>query len=150
MTEISFYHFTQGSFEKTIAKLLEKVYASNTHAVVLADTPEQAEELNTFLWTYNRDEFLPHGTVKEGFAELQPIWLTPEFENPNQASILLSLKKDALKNVGEFKRCLDFFNGHDDDAVTQARMRWKEYRNAGHNLTYWQQSEAGKWEKKDL
>jgi DNA polymerase III, chi subunit len=150
MTEISFYHFTQGSFEKTLAKLLEKVYASNTHAVLLVETPEQQEELNTFLWTYNRDDFLPHGTAQEGFAELQPIWLTTQLENPNQASILVSLTKHPLENVGTFKRCLDFFNGHDDDAVTQARIRWKNYKNAGHNLTYWQQSETGKWEKKDL
>jgi DNA polymerase-3 subunit chi len=33
-------------------------------------------------------------------------------------------------------------------AVEAARARWKDYKNAGHALTYWQQSDAGRWEQK--
>lgn len=148
--EISFYHFMCGSFEKTLGKLLEKVYDAKMNAVVLADTQEQVEELNTFLWSFNREGFLPHGTAKEGLASLQPIWLTTQYENPNQASILLTLKSKALENFKNFKRCLDFFNGHDDDAVKQARTRWKLYKDKGYTLTYWKQSSSGQWEQKNL
>ena len=38
------------------------------------------------------------------------------------------------------------FDGHDPDAVTEARAAWKALRD-GNELTYWQQ-DGGRWEKK--
>jgi DNA polymerase-3 subunit chi len=40
------------------------------------------------------------------------------------------------------------FDGNDYEAVTSARARWKTYKAAGHDLTYWQQTDRGGWEKK--
>ena len=40
------------------------------------------------------------------------------------------------------------FDGHDDEAVSAARQRWKAHKDSGHALTYWQQTERGGWEKK--
>ena len=50
--------------------------------------------------------------------------------------------------VGAYARCLDMFDGRDADAVAAARERWKAMKAAGHALAYWQQNEAGGWEKK--
>ena len=35
------------------------------------------------------------------------------------------------------------------DAVDTARGRWKSYGEDGHDLTYWRQTGAGGWEKKE-
>ena len=40
------------------------------------------------------------------------------------------------------------FDGRDDAAVAQARATWKLVKTAGFDATYWQQSAAGRWEKK--
>jgi DNA polymerase-3 subunit chi len=37
---------------------------------------------------------------------------------------------------------------NDPDALAQARARWQRYRAAGHVLSYWQQTDAGAWQKK--
>ena len=50
--------------------------------------------------------------------------------------------------IGMFDRCLDMFNGNDPQSVERARERWRTYKAAGHTVTYWQQSDTGKWEKK--
>ena len=34
------------------------------------------------------------------------------------------------------------------EQVAAARERWRDYKAAGHPLTYWQQGETGGWEKK--
>ena len=34
------------------------------------------------------------------------------------------------------------------EAVEAGRNRWKEYKAAGHAITYWQQTETGGWEQK--
>jgi DNA polymerase-3 subunit chi len=40
------------------------------------------------------------------------------------------------------------FDGRDEDALAQARQQWKTAKGAGLDVTYWQQSERGRWEKK--
>jgi DNA polymerase-3 subunit chi len=51
------------------------------------------------------------------------------------------------ENLQTFARCADVFDGNDADAVEAARGRWRRAREAGHNLTYWQQTASG-WEQK--
>ncbi|MEE8273093.1 MAG: DNA polymerase III subunit chi, partial [Alphaproteobacteria bacterium] len=50
--------------------------------------------------------------------------------------------------LDKFERCLDVFDGNDSEAVAAARARWTRLKEAGHDLTYWQQTAAGGWEKK--
>jgi DNA polymerase III subunit chi len=49
--------------------------------------------------------------------------------------------------LASFARCADLFDGNDADAVAAARDRWRKARQAGHALTYWQQTASG-WEKR--
>ncbi len=146
--EISFYHMTKSPLEKSLPKLLEKIYGAGLRAVVISDTQERVDQLNALLWTYSSAAFLPHGTAKEGFQEDQPIWLTTESENPNNSSILVVTHGQRVKAEGSFKRVLDLFDGNDETQLKLARQRWKDYQQQGHNLTYWQQDAQGSWIKK--
>ncbi len=148
MTEVSFYHLQRRSLEETLPKLLERVIASNQRAVVLAESAERVEALNSQLWTYNPDGFLPHGSARDGFSADQPIFLTSNEENPNGATILLLVGEALPGFVGDFARCLDLFDGNDPQAVQNARDRWRAYKAQGHAVTYWQQDDNGRWEKK--
>jgi DNA polymerase-3 subunit chi len=51
------------------------------------------------------------------------------------------------EDVAAFQRCCDMFDGSDPEAVEAARRRWRQAKDAGHALTYWQQTEKG-WEKR--
>jgi len=117
-------------------------------ALVLAGNEERVGMLNSTLWTYDQDSFLPHGSGKESDAALQPIYLTTEEDNPNRANVLVLVDGGQHKDLAHFDRCLDMFDGNDQDAVAQARQRWSIYKDAGHAVTYWQQNDDGKWEKK--
>ena len=148
MTDVSFYHLQRRSLEETLPRLLERVIASNQRAVVLAESAERVEALNSQLWTYNPDGFLPHGSARDGFSANQPIFLTSNEENPNGATILLLVGEALPGFVGDFARCLDLFDGNDPQAVQNARDRWRAYKAQGHAVTYWQQDDNGRWEKK--
>ena len=150
MVEISFYHLQQNSLEKTLPKLLEKIYGGRMKAVVLVENEEKLKEINDQLWTYSQSSFLPHGCEKDGFKKDHPIWLTTGLENPNDASVLVVVEGEEIKDFGAFDKCLNLFNGHDDAAVRRARQRWQNYRQQGHTLTYWFQDSKGTWQKKDL
>jgi DNA polymerase-3 subunit chi len=149
MTEVGFYHLTRTPLERALPKLLERALASGLRAVVMAGSAERVAALDAALWTYEQLSFLPHGSARDGEPELQPIWLTAEDENPNGAQVLVLTDGAASQHVGDYARCLDMFDGRDPEAVQAARGRWKLFRDAGHALAYWQQNEAGGWERKE-
>ncbi len=148
MTEIAFYHLTKSSLEAALPKLLEKTLATGKRAVVVAGSTERVEALNSLLWTYKQDSWLPHGATKDGNAEGQPIWLATDDETPNGATFLFLTDGAASERIGDFERCFELFDGNDPAVVEAARKRWKAYKETGHELTYWQQTDRGGWEKK--
>ena len=149
MTDIGFYHLTGTPLERALPKLLEKVLQSGKRAVVMAGSEERVESLNATLWSYRQDSFLPHGSVRDGNTEAQPVWLTAKDENPNGASILILSDGASSESIASFERCLEMFDGRDEAAVAEARVRWKSYQEAGHSVVYHQQTETGGWERKD-
>jgi DNA polymerase-3 subunit chi len=147
VTEIRFYHLRTTTLERALPQILEKMLARGDRVVVMAGSNERVEALNAVLWTYNDRAFLPHGSSRDGFAEDQPIWLTTTEENPNGASMLVLADGTTASDVGAWGSTVEIFDGGDESAVAAARERWKAYKAAGHALTYWKQSENGRWEK---
>lgn len=145
--DVSFYHLLSSPLEKALPKLLEKIYGMGKRSVVVCDTEERLAEMNMILWTFSQSAFLPHGTAREGFAEDQPIWLTTQVENPNGASVLIITNHQIVSNFDGFERCLDFFNGQDQESLEKARTRWRHYKTNAFSLAYWQQMQDGSWEK---
>jgi DNA polymerase-3 subunit chi len=148
MTEIRFYHLQKSTLEAALPPMLEKTLERGQRAVVIAGSPERVEALTSYLWSYNDRGFLPHGSARDGFAELQPVWLTEKDENPNAAQVLFLTDGAVSSHVADFALCVELLDGNDEGAVATGRDRWRDYKAAGHKLTYWQQSPAGKWEQK--
>ena len=147
MAEIGFYHLLSTPLERALPTLLERAWMQGYRILVRAGSPERVEHLDVLLWTYEEASFLPHGSVRDGNAAAQPIWLTHDSDNPNAASMLVLLDSVEADDLASFKRCADLFDGNHADAVVAARNRWRKAREAGHALTYWQQTASG-WERK--
>jgi DNA polymerase-3 subunit chi len=147
VTDVGFYHLTATPLERALPKLLEKVLESGARAVVLAGSEPRIESLDTALWVYDPDSFLPHGTAGAGNPADQPVFLTTREENPNGAAILVLVDGIEPAFVNSFDRCLDVFDGTDEAAVAAARERWSARKSAGDAVTYWKQASDGRWEK---
>ena len=147
MTEISFYHLTLLPLERALPRLLEKILQAKKRAVILCGSEEKLDYLNGTLWTLGKLSFIPHGSAKEGYEKDQPIWLTTQDENPNEAQFLILTEGAESPSLPSYERCLDLFDGNDEEALMDARKRWKSYKEQGHTLTYWKQTESGAWEK---
>jgi DNA polymerase-3 subunit chi len=154
MPEVWFYHLVRQKLDQALPALLEKALERELRIVVQLGTPERVEALDAHLWTYREDSFLPHGTARDGDAELQEIYLTTGDENPNGATIRIfadgARVTDAVTNggAGGYARLLLMFDGADEEAVADARVQWKSLKEAGYTLSYWQQADTGGWEKK--
>lgn len=148
MSEVAFYHLTKSPLGQALPKLLEKTLSAGERALVLTSSEDQTESLTDALWG-PADHWLPHGSAKDGNGTDQPIYIAHDHsENPNEAGFLFLTYNYKLDDLSAYKRCFILFDGHNPSAVQQARSQWKTLKDAEHNLTYWQQTDAGGWTKK--
>jgi DNA polymerase-3 subunit chi len=148
MTEVLFYHLQRQPLEKVLPQLLEKSLERGWRVVVQASSDERIEALDAHLWTYRDDNFLPHGTYREGEAAMHPVLLTVNEDNPNGAAIRFLLDRVPLPpDAASYQRIVLVFDGDDEDAVADARSRWSEVKAQGFEATYWQADENGRWQR---
>ena len=148
MTEVLFYHLERMPLERVLPELLEKCLERQWKAVVQVGSEERCEALDGQLWTYRDDTFLPHGTARDGPGQRQPVWLTTGDDNPNGAEVRFLTDGAEPSDIGSYRRVVVIFDGNDPDALDQARALWKAVKADGYDVTYWQQGERGRWEKK--
>ena len=148
VTEVYFYHLERGSLEQVLPTLLELSLKRGWRAAVQAASEERAEALNTLLWTYREESFLPHGTARDGRPSAHPIYLTAGDDNPNGAHVRFLVDGAMLQDASPYTRVAYIFDGHDQDAVARARAEWQAAKAKGQAVSYWQQDAEGRWQKK--
>ena len=149
MTEVLFYHLEHQPLERVLPSLVERTLERGWRAVVQAGSEERIEALDTLLWTYREESFLPHGTKRDGDPDLQPVYLTTSEDNPNGATVRFLVDGVPIPtDAGDYDRVVLLFDGEDEDAVAAARVRWGEAKVQGFAVTYWQPDEQGRWVKK--
>lgn len=151
MAEVWFYHLETQPLDGVLPVLLQRSLERGWRVAVQATSAERLQALDTVLWTYDDASFLPHAVKGDGLAALQPVLLTADDDNPNGAAIRFFVDRAAVEPalVGQdYARAVLLFDGRDDEAVADARGQWSTLKAAGHAVTYWQQNDEGRWEKR--
>jgi DNA polymerase-3 subunit chi len=146
--EVLFYHLERQPLERVLPNLLERTLARGWRAVVQAGSEERLDAIDLALWTYHEDSFLPHGQRKAGYADKQPIYLTTGAETPNGAGVRFLVDGAKAETFSGFVRIVYLFDGADGEAKAVAREQWSAAKAAGCAVTYWQQTDDGRWERK--
>lgn len=153
MADVLFYHLERAALEDVLPGLLEKTRERGWKALVRAGSTERIAALDAHLWSYREESFLPHGLDRDPHPAEQPILLTAADTNPNSAEVLFFVDGAGTKDwasgeVTAAARIVMIFDGRDAEALDAAREHWKQAKASGHEVTYWQQSAGGKWEKR--
>jgi DNA polymerase-3 subunit chi len=151
--EILFYHLLTKPLEKALPQLLERSLDRGWNVCLQTRTEEKCLALNEALWTYSDESFLPHGMARDGDPEFQPIYLTDGGENPNAAQIRFFVEGAQVAPVlaaaaAPYERIVLMFDGNDEAELADARAQWKALKPTGAALSYFQQTDDGRWEKK--
>ncbi len=148
-----------------LPELLEKCFERDWRVYVECAGKAGAQKIDKLLWHYKNDGFLPHAIEdspqamrknfdQQQFAEMQPILIGTNKTNINNASIRFLLDGMSIEddNVTNYERLIVMFDGTDEASVLQARKQWKQFKSIPNgsltSITYWQQANSGKWEKK--
>jgi DNA polymerase III subunit chi len=148
MAEIMFYHLEHKPWEQVLPGQLSKALERGWRCVVQICSAERVEEISELLWKSEADIFLTHGTKSDGMADKQPIWLTAETDNPNNATVRFFIEGAIVGKVTGLARAAILFDGRDETAVAAARADWKRLKAEGHEISYWQQDENYRWQNK--
>jgi DNA polymerase-3 subunit chi len=147
-TEVLFYHLERQTLEQVLPGLVERTLERGWRAVIQVGSAERLAALDALLWTWRDDSFLAHGTRSDGHVEQQPVFLTTEDDNPNAGAVRFIVDGASLTRFSGYLRVVSIFDGQDPAAVETARAQWRAAKAEGCTVTYWQQTEAGRWEKK--
>lgn len=149
VTEALFYHLTRRPLEAVLPEILERCLDRGWRVCVRGGSAERIATMSAHLWTYRDDAFLPHGDASDGRPERQPIYLTADPECPNAPEVLILIDRASVTpgDLAAHRRLVALFDGHDADAVGEARMLWKQAVAAGCHAQYWAE-EGGRWVRK--
>jgi DNA polymerase III subunit chi len=147
MAEVLFYHLERQPLERVLPQLIAKTLERGWRAVIQAGSEERVEAISLALWVTGEESFLPHGTPRDGNADLQPVWVTHTDENPNGAKVRFIVDRASAGDISALDRIVYIFDGKDAEALAEARSAWKASQTAGHAVTYWKEDAQGRWQK---
>lgn len=147
MAELWFYHLEKAGVGDVLPGLLQKVLERGSRALVVVPDSETAASLDASLWTFRDESFLPHGLDSEPGAPRQPVLISTQTRNVNGADMLFCLGGSDPGNPDEWSRVILLFEDSDEAAKQGARSLWSAMKKSGTTVSYWKQSDQGRWEK---
>ncbi len=142
--EVSFYQIADDNLVPSVVRLLEKIYLAKKRCIFFSPLEERVKLVDKTLWTFSKDAFIPHGDKSLGYVEQQPIYFTDEFENPNEATVVVMMDSFDYKNFNcDWEKVLFVFGESESE---QAVVLYHDLKKNLENVNYWKQSSKG-WEK---
>ncbi|MGB3290277.1 MAG: DNA polymerase III subunit chi [Burkholderiaceae bacterium] len=107
--------------------------------LVYTQDKQRLARFDRLLWGFDPEAFVPHVQVDDPLAAQTLVLLTSTLPLPDAAaqagprSWLINLDLHCPPGAERFERILEIVSGHEDDK-NAARLRWREYQQAGHEL----------------
>jgi len=112
--EISFYQYDD-LLVRSLAPIVIKSLEEKTKVLILCQDENQIREVDLTLWSYGRNKFIPHVKISDkGFdIQRQPVLITDNQENLNEAEYLIFLVAPKEEFIKQFKRAFYFYEACD-------------------------------------
>jgi DNA polymerase-3 subunit chi len=117
-------------------RLARKAYAARGKVVLLAESAEQAAQLNEALWTIGDTDFIPHVPAGDPLAAETPVIVadSDEAELPHH-DMLVNLTRRTPANFAQFARVFEIISTDEEDAAA-GRKRYVAYKQQAYPLTH--------------
>ena len=124
---------------RTACNVVRKHYLAGRKVIVYTQDLPRLAYFDQLLWGFDTIAFVPHVASDDPLAPDTAVILTDN--NPVQArkhaaasdAWLLNLDLECPPGVDAFARILEIVSNHEQDKAA-ARVRWRQYLDAGHDL----------------
>lgn len=116
-----------------VCSLVEKAHLAEQQVYIHTASEEETERLDTLLWTFKEDSFIPHSPYRAD-DELPPLIQIGHAAHPTQQrNVLINLSHQIPEFYQQFQHIIEIV--FSDPAMQQlARERYKQYRDQGHEM----------------
>lgn len=132
MTRIDFYVNAEDRLA-TLCSLGGKAVKQGLRLFVLTPDRDTTERVDRFLWTQPAVGFLPHCSAHHKLASVTPIIVDHLTDAIVHEQVLVNLTADCSQLFSRFERLIEIV-GNDEDDKTQARTRFRFYRDRGYEI----------------
>ncbi len=137
MTRISFYILKgddETSRQQLACRLAAKAYYQQKQIYIHTDNAQQAEQLNTRLWSFKADSFIPHALLHDDPD--CPVLIGSDHDSPPRLmDVLINFGLAQPLFFSQFERVAEFIN---DNAGIKAagRQRYQFYKSRGYEISH--------------
>ncbi len=138
---INFYQ-TNDILHKSITPILIKILEEKKQALIFCQDLELLGQIDDGLWSFSKTKFIPHGKENDNIkANQQPIFLSNNQENLNNANYLITFSKVEDEFIQKFEKTFYFFN---DNSLKASKELWRYYKEKSATLNFYKK-EQDKW-----
>ena len=137
MTKVDFYLLSgagQAARDAMACKLVDKVYQLKHKVYIHTSSQLNATQIDDALWTFRPGSFIPHSIYQPGKESTEPVLIGYQEQLPEIHDVLLNLTDEVPLFFSQFDRVAEFVDA-DENSRSQARSRFKFYKDRGYDLT---------------
>ncbi len=138
MSRVDFYKLTTGDVRSrwlVACRLAEKAWGQGHRVFIYTASEADSRAIDDLLWTFRQGSFVPHALLS-GNAVIDaesPVLIGHHEPIPDTCDVLINLAVDIPSGHDRFVRILEFID-QDESLRRQGRVRYRAYRDAGHEL----------------
>ncbi|MEZ0232514.1 MAG: DNA polymerase III subunit chi [Methylophilaceae bacterium] len=132
MTRIEFFFNVEHKMQ-IVAELSEKALGKNRRLMVFSPDAASAEKMQQFLWTHSALSFMPSCRPESPLADATPIIVDWQGTQLVHDDVLVNMQNQHPPFFSRFRRLIEIV-GNDEADKTEARLRYKFYRDRGYEI----------------
>lgn len=89
--------------------------------------------MDTLLWTFNDQSFIPHDRIEKSQADITPVTIAVKLQNTEEHDILINLDSTIPECFSQFERLLEPVD-NDETNRAASRDHYRYYRDCGYMI----------------
>lgn len=115
---------------KYVSELTEKFYNNNLSVAVYVTQNSDLSKLDTFLWTWKKESFIPHMIFTGGENINNEVLLCSQEDTLPQTDVLIMFDPVPVEKLHNYKMSIDFAETYHAEKKIESRKRYKILRDS--------------------
>ncbi|NNJ91565.1 MAG: DNA polymerase III subunit chi [Gammaproteobacteria bacterium] len=136
MTQIDFYILTNKARTDRFhlaCRLVDKAWNAGHRVCINTESEQDAAHIDTLLWTFNDQNFIPHDRIDKAQPGITPITIAVKLQTTEEHDILINLASVIPDCFSQFERLLEPVD-KDETNRAASRDRYRYYRDCGYTI----------------
>ena len=133
-----FYPLESPDKDRAVCKVCQQYFEEGHRVFILTNDDVQSRNLDTMLWTYRQESFIPHEIIDESTYSVDvPVVLSTHESNRFDSQILIIAKDVSEQDIHfyrSFNTIIDFADKWDEILLTKSRQRYKFFHDLGFTM----------------